>query len=226
MKSKRRIDPPHALRLEEFPRLQLGLVLLGQAYQAAREAGADVWEFSIDAGSVRQSGLTRMNLQWLVRHNYVACRKGRAYSGTMKQVRRYVATKAGAALARQLLTATEHIAKLADAENLQFGLRPAGSVPHWDPVCRELRIGRVIIRRFRRSAPNQELILSRFQEYEWRRRIEDPLPPKEEIHPAARLHDAIKFLNRGLRPALIRFSGDGTGTGVVWSRTVRSRSTP
>ena len=63
---------------------------------------------------------------------------------------------------------------------------------------------------------NQEAILAAFQEDGWPARIDDPLPPVAETDPKRRLSDTIKCLNRKQQNALVRFSGDGTGEGVLW----------
>jgi hypothetical protein len=58
--------------------------------------------------------------------------------------------------------------------------------------------------------------LSAFQEDGWPHRIDDPLPPLDDIEPKCRLHDSIKRLNRHHKDRVIRFRGDGTGEGVCW----------
>ncbi len=58
--------------------------------------------------------------------------------------------------------------------------------------------------------------MSAFQEDGWPARIDDPLPPTPETDPKRRLSDAIKCLNRKQLNPLLRFSGDGTGEGVLW----------
>ncbi len=90
--------------------------------------------------------------------------------------------------------------------------------PRWDREQRVLRCGPLVLKRFRKTAPNQELILSSFEELGWPRRIDDPIPPHPEIMPSARLHGTIKDLNRGMAVRVIRFCGDGSGMGVLWRR--------
>ena len=89
--------------------------------------------------------------------------------------------------------------------------------PYWDVELRELYFDGILVKQFSRTAPNQELILSAFQEQNWTRRIDDPLPPLPGRDPAERLHDTIRHLNSGLRTNLIRFRRDGTGQGVRWT---------
>ena len=93
--------------------------------------------------------------------------------------------------------------------------------PHWDASRRELRLGVTILKRFRRPAPNQELILTAFEEQDWPERIDDPLPHSRQVDPRHRLHETIKSLNQGLKSGVIHFGGDGTGKGVLWIVTGR-----
>ena len=89
-------------------------------------------------------------------------------------------------------------------------------LPHWDQQCRVLRVGRYVVKQYKRPSPNQELVLAAFEEEDWPQRIYDPLPPQGEQEPKCRLHDTIKWLNRNQEHCLIRFLGDGTGQGVRW----------
>jgi hypothetical protein len=88
--------------------------------------------------------------------------------------------------------------------------------PHWDALRRELTVGGQIVKRFRVPAPNQEAVLSAFEEEGWPAAILDPLPPQDEQDGKQRLHDTIKSLNRSRLARVIRFSGDGTGEGAFW----------
>lgn len=73
-----------------------------------------------------------------------------------------------------------------------------------------------MVKQFRLPAPNQETILTAFQEESWPVRIDDPLPPKAEIDPKERLHNTIKALNRNQKQRRLKIKGDGTGEGVMW----------
>ena len=88
--------------------------------------------------------------------------------------------------------------------------------PRWDATRRELSLTGVIVKRFRVPARNQETILSVFEEEGWAEHIQDPLPVSRDIDAPTRLHDAINRLNRCQINALLRFHGDGKGTGVLW----------
>jgi len=90
---------------------------------------------------------------------------------------------------------------------------PVKSKPHWDKERFELRVAEEVVRRVRGIARNVITILDSFQESHWCDRIDDPIPGGHDGQ-KARLDEAIKSLNDGLR--IIRFGGDGTGKGIVW----------
>src|SRR5262245_33106732 len=46
--------------------LQAGLSLLLQAHRCARDVGNDPWDFSVDANTLRDAGLTGSHLRWLL----------------------------------------------------------------------------------------------------------------------------------------------------------------
>lgn len=91
--------------------------------------------------------------------------------------------------------------------------------PRWDAVRRELWCGETLIKRFRRAAPNQERVLIAFEEAGWPEAIDDPLPQEDGVLASERLWQTIKQLNRTIKPPLIHFGGDGTGTRVCWRPT-------
>lgn len=90
------------------------------------------------------------------------------------------------------------------------------SVPLWDAQRRELLVDGEVVKRFRVPAPNQIAVLAAFEDEGWPSRVLDPLPPQGDEHPKRRLNETIKALNGHHRVRVIRFSGDGTGQGVLW----------
>jgi hypothetical protein len=91
--------------------------------------------------------------------------------------------------------------------------------PTWDPDLRELRVGRLVIKRFRQPARNQVTVLASFQELLWPRRIDDPLTGNSEVEPKRRLRDTVFALNQNHVVAkVLVFEADGTGTGIIWQR--------
>jgi hypothetical protein len=102
------------------------------------------------------------------------------------------------------------------ADHHRNGTTPVAVKPHWSEARRELTLNGTVVKRFRVPAHNQQLILGTFEEEGWPDHIDDPLPVRGDIDPPTRLHDAINKLNGHQTECLIRFSGDGTGTGVFW----------
>jgi hypothetical protein len=89
--------------------------------------------------------------------------------------------------------------------------------PTWDHDLRELRVGELVIKRFRQPAWNQVSVLASFQELRWPRRIDDPLTGDSGIEPKRRLRDTVFALNRShVTAKVLVFEADGTGTGVIW----------
>jgi hypothetical protein len=74
-------------------------------------------------------------------------------------------------------------------------------------------LGAVVIRQFRREAPEQMRVLDDFERQCWPERIADPFPAERGVDGAQRLRDAVKNLNRGLASGL-RFRTDGTKHGL------------
>ncbi len=93
---------------------------------------------------------------------------------------------------------------------------PEATCIHWDAENRKLDVRGIVVKRFKWQAPNQEIVLSAFQEEGWPERIDDPLPPQPEQDSKRRLSDTIKCLNRKQINSLIHFHGDGTGEGIFW----------
>jgi len=112
------------------------------------------------------------------------------------------------------------------AHNLN-GSTTAACKPCWNSRRRELCLGDTVVKHFRVPAATQQLILRVFEEECWPEHIDDPLPSSVDIDPHTRLHDAIHRLNGHQTNRLLRFKGNGNGTGVRWEllRTVASRGT-
>lgn len=89
-------------------------------------------------------------------------------------------------------------------------------LPTWDADARTLYFGDYIVKQFRVPAENQVTILDAFQEENWPTQIFDPLSPQKDVDPKQRLRDTIRGLNKNQVVAKIRFSSDGTGTGIIW----------
>ncbi len=86
-----------------------------------------------------------------------------------------------------------------------------------------LYVGEDVVKRYRVPSPTQEAVLNAFEEEDWPARIDDPLRPEPDQNVKRHLNDTIRRLNRNRRLPLIHFSGDGTGTGVLWELTPKAR---
>jgi hypothetical protein len=207
-------------------RARAALAHLFEAHQLAVDVGHDAGDFAVPIDEFQGIGVRWAVLKWLVLTGYasVDARSG----GSMRRLIRgganiltdkssLLLTEAGVELARQLgRTASERSSGF-DALPYLIG---AGArtvrTPHWNAILRKLYLGDALVRQYPVAAPNQESVLTAFQEEGWPPRIDDPLPPREELDPKIRLRDTITCLNRGQKPCRIRFHGDGAGRGVLW----------
>jgi hypothetical protein len=84
--------------------------------------------------------------------------------------------------------------------------------PRWDEMTSTLFWGDNPIRQFRKHpAQNQRELIEAFHREKWSQTIPNPFG-----RDARTLNLTIYYLNKSLSPKLIRFSGDGTGEGVMW----------
>jgi len=201
------------------------LLQLAESYDYASDAGRDRWDFATEIGSLSGSGLTIADFRYLACKGYVEHAReitlpgdpGRTFRPegelTFGEQTCFVLTEAGLAVAR----AARREKSVARRRRASDGNGRASVVlPHFDPKLRELRVGDQLVKHFKSPAPNQQVILSAFEEEGWPPRIDDPLPPHPDQDSKRRLNDTIKSLNRHQKSRLIHFEGDGTGEGVRW----------
>ena len=207
------------------PAVEAAIAELAMAYDYARDATCDPWQFAVEISRLSELGVTVSDLRWLVEKGYVThanevtqpgdtVRKFAPGSNTaFSPGTRFLLTEAGLYLAgstRAAPTLLRFTSREAVAE------AEAASGPRWDGNAGVLYFGEDVVKRFPRASRNQELILATFEEEEWPYRIDDPLPPSGSIDSKRRLHDTIKWLNRDQEVRALSFSGDGTGEGVRW----------
>lgn len=218
---------PYTPESSGHERLQHALALLIEGHECASDLKQQTWEFAVEGVEFARAGVSRNLLRWLVCKGYVEHavevvqpdQQGRKFrpSDRLCFSRRscFVITPSGVELARQhLLTGkSEAVVSSADPERLTHA-NPL--LPCWDEQRRELRLEGEVVKKYKRPAPNQELILQVFQEEGWPPRIDDPLPIRSDRSPRIRLHDTINQLNQAQKVPRIRFRGDGTGQGVFW----------
>lgn len=226
--------------------LRAGLALLWRAYVCAQVTGGNLWDFALRSGRLYETGMTNSDLRWMVAKGFAEHGQGAtAYDDNRRGLRStngyffnehtcLILTSSGAALAEHVFRETpqwpqatltalaavaEEAAVQATARRSAFETRkPATALlkPCWNAIRRELSFEGLIVKRFRVPARNQETILSVFEEEGWAEHIHDPLPVTHDIDAPTRLHDAINRLNRCQINPLLRFHGDGKGTGVFW----------
>lgn len=225
-----------ASRSEVRYHLRDAMWLLLQAYEYAEELGQDVWSFAVELHALRAAHLTTSDLRWLACKNYVE----HASETTRPQdARRHfrrtgpatfvdetcvVLTPSGLALARELCadSSMHSVSKRrATASRLPL-LSTRIARPRWDRDRRQLRFEGQIVKEFKLPSPNQEAVLTAFEEEGWPARTDDPLTPSANLDPRRRLHDTIKALNRNQKENLLRFMGDGTGEGIRWEPILES----
>jgi hypothetical protein len=229
--------------------VEVGLALLLRAYGYAKDFKSCPWQIAVPISDLYDSGLSRTDLHWLLVCRYVEHaheitddradhrRFEHAGRAVIHEDSCFVLTPHGADFAAKLLRLPAMADEVgAEAAPPQPGT-PSDTVargdtnqfsplaiaqPTWSAHCRELCLGKVLVKRFRVPADNQEIILSTFQEEGWPQLIDDPLPPTPEIAPKRRLHDTIAGLNRNQVNRLVRFFGNGTSDGVRWEPIVNS----
>ena len=197
---------------------------LAVAYQYARDAQSDPWQFAVEIARLMDLGLAAIDLRWLVAKGYAI--HAREITQPTDPARRF-------AVAANTAFSTETRFLLTDSglsfaggfgvgpRLLRFAGRAAQNAgspasPRWDDENRILYLAGQVVKRFTRRSPNQEMVLAAFEEEGWPARIDDPLPPTPDVSSMRRLHDTIKWLNRNHDIRLLHFSGDGTGEGVRW----------
>jgi hypothetical protein len=224
------------VRMADFKLAQImhsvGVHLLRDAWEYARECNEGDWQMSVEIASLRAAGLTNSELRWLISRGLVnhqvevtrASDRTRRFrkinSLVLPDGSCFVLTPAGRELIYRLGSAPNEVApgEIAEraAERRSDDRRAAPPSPHWDAMLHELTIGSTLVKRFRCPAKAQERILLAFQEDGWPPAIDDPLPTQFDQDPKRRLHYTIRNLNRGQRPLRIRFFINGNGETIRW----------
>ncbi|MCI0463596.1 MAG: hypothetical protein L0Z62_42210 [Gemmataceae bacterium] len=200
-----------------------------KAHELAERHGLDVWEFSVTINGLRGLALTETDLRWLVQESYVqhgiektrpqdprrVFRRPRSLALT--EVSCFVLTAAGVNLARQRGGALEEPSpgsQIPEAARAPPAA-PESEVPSWKADGHRLWWRGRVIKQFKGDAPCQEAILHAFEAGGWPACVQVELPQDEGASAKRRLHDAIKNLNRSVRPHL-HFSQEGGGGRVRW----------
>ncbi len=198
-----------------------GFQRLLQSHDYSQELGCSVWDFAVELSDLTSLGLSRNDVRWLLGRGLIeqgtevvpskGCRRSfeRKQDWTFGERTCFVLTSIGVAQVMALLDSTVDSLPSAEADAQRL-------TPKWDPCRRTLYFLENVVKQFRVPAPNQELILTVFEEEDWPYRVDDPLPCVDSIFPKRRLHDTINALNRKHQTTVLRFFGDGRGEGICW----------
>jgi hypothetical protein len=219
--------------------LRAGLAVLWRAYICAQDTGSNVWDLPVPVTRLYEAGMAAVDLRWMVAKGFAHHSEETTGSGDVRRSFRHgdglffnnrsylILTPGGVALAERTFHADRSpnpllsalaldAARFATKRDLIADQKTPVLKPRWDVIRRELSLAGSIVKRFRVPARNQETILAVFEEEEWVAHIHDPLPVTRNIDAPTRLHDAINRLNRCQINPLVRFHGDGKGTGIFW----------
>jgi hypothetical protein len=218
------VGPAPNGKIVDTTRILAAMQMLREAACLAKDAGNDPWDFAVELPNLLDLGISLAMCRWLVAKGFVLHRRELTredevcrHFGPVSQLKIvdrscFIITNSGLeVLCNGKLLQTPPQTNV--PANLMTIKEPR---PGWFAVRKELIFRGTVVKRFRLPAPNQELILSVFEEEQWRFQIDDPLPHRDDMPPKQRLHDTIKALNQNQATRLIRFSGDGRGTGVRW----------
>jgi hypothetical protein len=199
---------------------------LWQAFACAQDLEIDARDFVLRLKHLVDLGVDENDLRGLVLNGCVDhADAGTAFRNSTRHFRspakvafggetRFLVAEAGAAHPGDEGAYSSPCGSAKSAEVLSF----CSPSPRWDHESRVLYLGGQVVKRFKRPSPNQDRVLSAFEEEGWPNRIYDPLPPKDEVVTKNRLHATIKWLNLNQETRLLRFRGDGTGECVCWER--------
>ncbi len=191
----------------------------------AVDVGCDRWQFAVELDRLEKLGVTSSDLRWLVLKGFLEHQRELTVAEDRSRRFEPCANLRFSPASNFLLAeaAVPLVESQADLESDRVWQRTDDIVkpqtPRWDSDERILWVGNQVVKEYRVRSPNQEAVLSAFEEERWPRYVDDPLSPTPEQNPKQRLRDTIKWLNSNQRNSLIRFSGDGTGERVGWRFT-------
>jgi hypothetical protein len=208
------------------------LASLLRAHEYAAEVGVDPWKFAVEWRLLKARGLEETDVRYLVARGLVDLRREISVPGAFERAfiphdvprlsgdTAFVLTAAGVSFCGSLNEIAESSDLIPDSDLILIATpasppahQSAASTPakpHWNSNRRELTFGPQLVKCYRVPSPNQELILSVFQEEDWPEFVDDPLPPHDHLEPRRRLQATVKSLNRHQCDRLIRFRCNGS----------------
>ncbi len=216
------------MSVESDDRLCDGLRILFKAMEYADDVDKDAQQFAVEIDCLSEVGLTTSEFRWLISKGLVTHvtemtstedRDRRFHPSTDRMIfgrnSCFWLTEKGRRYFRSLFESDNGNGRPRQPSPWDDNGNPA-TCPIWDVDRQELRLGKVLIKQYKVSAQNQELILAAFQEEGWPPSILDPLPPHPEINPKRRLQDTVASLNRSQRNTLVTFHVSNHGQSVFW----------
>lgn len=203
------------------------------AWNYAQDTESRIWDFAVRLDSLRGLGACENDIRWLVKKGIV--QHGSEITLEGEEGRTFRATGSLTLTPNSCVVLTafgfENAARFSDfsavcavpSASRETDSPCRSAHPDWHPESRKLILEGALVKRFKWPAMNQEAILCAFQEEGWPLRIDDPLPPQDDLESKRRLADTIKCLNRKQEHKLLHFRGDGTGEGVTWERVSPSK---
>jgi hypothetical protein len=214
--------------------------LLAKAHTLSESLRRSQWDFAVEISELSKLGLTRTDLRWLVCKGFIdhadevslISTGARQFQATAKLKFTgdscFILTALGRTAVVQLGEKGVHRPNAAQSpmtvcqstSKCCCAAEPSelsAFRPSWNAGVNRLFLGKLLVKQYRRPAPNQQRILSAFQEEDWPERIDDPLPPAPGLEPRRRLQEAVAGLNRRQANPVLRFAGDGHGQGVTWT---------
>jgi hypothetical protein len=193
---------------------------LSRAWQFSLDCDRSRWDFAVELSDLIHDGISHETLRWMIGKGLI---EHAIESDTQQGIGRSFESSGGFTFhVRSCFVITAVGLELQEGTGTAVSMPPVVNptngkmVPSWDDQRHELRLAGQLVKRFKWRAANQEAVLAAFQEEGWPPRIDDPLSPVADTDPKRRLSDAIKCLNRKQKNPLLRFSGDGTGEGILW----------
>jgi hypothetical protein len=205
--------------------MRFALAELTKARDYARELECDPWEFAVEIDRLISLGITTSDLRWLAKKGYIEhsleVTQPEDSDRRFQHCQNLSFTKKSCFLLTDAIDFSledafpsqedASLKKSEDSIEQEYELSP-----HWDCEDRILYVGDLVVKEYRVLSPNQEAVLSAFQEEDWPHYIDDPLSPVPDQNPKQRLRDTIRCLNANQKSQLVRFRGDGTGERVRW----------
>jgi hypothetical protein len=176
-------------------------------WQERQSAPSNPWARALTVEALAKAGMTNDDVSWLIERNILEKRHLPREGRPNRHGRSRHQNPALVKLTKTGATFLEH-----------YCLHRFK--PHWNAQQRVLSVEGHAIKVYRQPSENQELILTAFQEDDWVRQIDDPLPRAKgsgDEQAKVRLRKTVEHLNRAQHLPAIFFSVASNSQSVRWS---------